>query len=215
MGKAGRGFWLFFFLFGGTLAGCTPPPPRHPDNICSIFTERRAWYRAAIKAEQKWRVPIPVTMAIIYQESGFRGQVGTRRNWILGLIPAGHITTAYGYAQAENAVWREYLETEGLWKRRHRFSDSFDFVDWYITRASQKLSLSKADAYHQYLAYHEGIAGYKRRSFEHKPEIQNVALLVQERAGQYANQYRECAGPLRHRSFIRWIFESLLSHLAG
>ncbi|QCE33080.1 hypothetical protein FAI41_05425 [Acetobacteraceae bacterium] len=217
-GKVGiRKFRLSLYVLGEALllAGCTPPPPRHPENICEIFTERRAWYRTAVKEAEKWQIPVSVTMSIMYQESGFRGQVGTRRNRLFGFIPTTHITSAYGYAQAVNASWAEYLKTQNKTRKRKSFSDSFDFVDWYIAKASEKLSLEKQDAYHQYLAYHEGISGYRRKTYELRPDIQKAASLVQQRAEQYQEQYRICGPQLKNRSFIRWIFEALLSHLAG
>ncbi|QCE34822.1 hypothetical protein FAI40_05350 [Acetobacteraceae bacterium] len=212
--------WLSLLILGGAsfpIQGCTPPPPRYPENICAIFNERRAWYRAAEESAQKWEIPVSVTMSIIYQESGFRGQVGTRRNRLFGVIPipTSHITSAYGYAQAENGVWDEYQKAQGEWLRRHRFRDSFDFVDWYITGASKRLSLEKTDAYNQYLAYHEGISGYRRKLYENKPEIKKVAEIVQARADQYEIQYHACAPQLRNRSFVRWIFEAVLAHLVG
>jgi hypothetical protein len=48
-------------------SSCVSSPPEKPDNICEIFEEKRSWYKAAIKAEKKWKLPPYVLMAFIHQ----------------------------------------------------------------------------------------------------------------------------------------------------
>ena len=47
------------------------PPPADLDNICNIFRQYPKWYTEAKDVEHRWKVPVPVQMAIIHQESKF------------------------------------------------------------------------------------------------------------------------------------------------
>ncbi|MDA0956081.1 MAG: hypothetical protein O2811_07475, partial [Proteobacteria bacterium] len=58
-------------LLAGLLAGCATSPPARSDNICLIFSEKADWFDDAARAERRWDIPIPVLMAIMYQESSF------------------------------------------------------------------------------------------------------------------------------------------------
>ncbi len=50
----------------------------------------------------------------------------------------------------------------------------------------------KDDPYHLYLAYHEGPAGFQRKSFDAKPWLLGVARKVEQRAGLYQRQAAAC-----------------------
>jgi len=54
------------------------------------------------------------------------------------------------------------------------------------------LGISKWDAYNQYLAYHEGHGGYKRRTYLKKPWLVKVARKVEARAKRYRAQLARC-----------------------
>ena len=56
------------------LAGCTTSPPKDSNDICAIFREKGGWYDAAADARDEWGSPIPVMMAIMYQESRFKAK---------------------------------------------------------------------------------------------------------------------------------------------
>jgi hypothetical protein len=49
-----------------------------------------------------------------------------------------------------------------------------------------------SDTYHLYLAYHEGQAGFERRTYESKPWLLEVAKKVKRRAELYEQQYQSC-----------------------
>ena len=57
--------------------------------------------------------------------------------------------------------------------------------------------VAKDDAFHLYLAYHEGPTGFERRSFDAKPWLLGVAQKVKERADLYGRQRTQCAAPVR------------------
>ena len=56
------------------LASCTAKQPSNIDNICEIFSEQRAWYKAANKSAKRWGTTIPVMMSVIHQESSFKAK---------------------------------------------------------------------------------------------------------------------------------------------
>ncbi len=108
--------------------------PRDLDDACAIIRERPQYMRAMAAAERKWGVPVHVQMATIHQESKFIGNAQTPHRWALGVIPMGRQSTAYGYSQALNGTWEEYLEETGRrGARRDRIDDATDFMGWYFT----------------------------------------------------------------------------------
>ncbi len=185
------------------LAGCATVPPSSPENLCQIFREKPDWHRAALAAEKKWGVPPQVPMAMMYQESGFRHDARPPRYYFLGFIPWGRVSSAYGYAQAKDETWADYKrEAGGRFASRSNFSDSLDFMGWYISKSQRLNGVSKWDAYGQYLNYHEGWSGYRNRSFERKGWLVNVARQVQSRAERFGTQYRGCKDSLSSSRFL-------------
>lgn len=175
------------------VAGCATAPPSNPENICTIFSERSGWHRAAKKTQDKWGVPPQVVMAIMYQESSFRHDATPPRRYILGFIPWGRVSSAYGYAQAKKDTWADYQREAGSWfSSRDNFSDALDFMGWYMDKAQKLNGTSKWDAYGQYLNYHEGWTGYRNRSYDNKAWLKRVASQVQTRAERFGGQYRNC-----------------------
>lgn len=167
--------------------------PRDLENACSIVAERPKYFRAMKATERKWGVPVHVQMATIHQESKFIGNARTPHQFVLGVIPMGRQSTAYGYSQALDGTWEEYKEKEGRGRaQRDRIQDATDFMGWYMNETSQRLGVSKADARNQYLAYHEGRAGFARASYTAKPWLVAVASRVGDRAERYRVQLASC-----------------------
>jgi len=175
------------------LSGCSTYQPRKVDNICDIFWGETDWYEAAREAQRKWGTPMHVTMAIMHQESRFVDDAQPARPWFLGLIPLPRDSSAYGYAQAQDPVWEEYIEESGnAGADRDDFADAIDFIGWYTNGSQKRLKISKWDAYGQYLAYHEGRGGYERKTYQKKPWLKNVAKKVKMRAMWYNQQLKTC-----------------------
>lgn len=167
--------------------------PRNLDNACAIVAERPSYFRAMKAAERKWGVPVPVQMAIIHQESKFIGNARTPHQFLLGIIPMGRQSTAYGYSQALDGTWEEYQREEGGRRtRRDRIDDATDFMGWYMAASATRLGIPRSDARNQYLAYHEGRAGFARASYEAKPWLVAVADRVGQRADTYRAQLAAC-----------------------
>ena len=179
------------------LTACSTSPPGNPANSCEIFSDKSGWYRDARQAEDRWGTPIHVQLAIIYQESRFVDDARPPRDRILWVIPWGRISSAYGYAQAQDSTWDWYIEKSGNGGAdRDDFDDAVDFVAWYVHTSNQQLGLSKWDTYNQYLAYHEGQGGYRRKTYNSKPWLLKVARNVESRAANYQAQLAQCADQL-------------------
>lgn len=190
-----------------SIAGCATAPPKEPENLCRIFEEKRDWYKAAAKMEKKWGVPIQVPMAIMYQESSFKHNAKPPRDYILWVIPWGRVSSAYGYSQAKTGTWDDYVkETGNSWSSRDNFDDAMDFMGWYISKSHRINGVSKWDAYAQYLNYHEGWGGYKRQTYRQKQWLMRTAERVQERAGRYGAQLRQCEEDLQRGWLWRLFF---------
>ena len=167
--------------------------PRDLDNACAIVAERPQYYRAMRATERKWGVPISVQMATIHQESKFVGNARTPHQYILGIIPMGRQSSAYGYSQALDGTWEEYQNSEGGRRaRRDRIEDATDFMGWYMTETQRSLGVSKSDARGQYLAYHEGRTGYANGSYNSKQWLLDVADRVAARSETYRAQLASC-----------------------
>lgn len=179
------------------LSGCaSTAPPSEPNNICSIFKEKRGWHHAALQAEKKWKVPVHVPMAMMYQESSYIHNARPPKKYILGFIPNGRISSAYGYSQALDGTWAQYQKQTGRGGSRTKFDDSIDFMGWYIDQTHKQNKISKWDARIQYLNYHEGQGGYRRGTHNSKGWLLNTAKRVDSRAKTYRQQYLACQSDL-------------------
>ena len=187
------------------LAACSVTPPKNTSNICEIFFEKRDWYDAAAAMRKKWGVPIHVPMSMMYQKSSFKADARPPKDYILfGLIPWGHVSTAYGYSQAKTPTWDDYVrETGNSWADRSDFDDAIDFMGWFITKTHKINGISKWDAEKQYLNYHEGWGGFKRGSYRQKAWLEKVAKTVQRRGLDYAAQLKQCEEELSEGWFWR------------
>lgn len=167
--------------------------PRSQNNICSVFEQRPGWREATHAAYRKYGAPVPVQMAIMWRESSFRSSVRPPKKYMLGFIPDGNVSSAYGYAQAIDGTWDWYREETGnSGADRTDFDDASDFVGWYMSRSNRANGIGMNDAYNQYLAYHEGHAGHRRGSFRAKAWLMEVAGKVSEQAARYRAQLRNC-----------------------
>ncbi|WP_102565332.1 hypothetical protein [Vibrio sp. 10N.286.49.B3] len=186
------------------LAGCATAPPKKQDDLCDIFREKSGWYKDALAMEKKWGTPIQVAMAFVKQESSFRHDARPPKKYVLGFIPWGRTSSAYGYAQAQDAAWSDFQKETKHGGSRTNFDDALMFIGWYTTGTQQQLKISKWDTYNQYLAYHEGRGGYQRNTYNQKPWLINIARRVEQQANEYGWQLKQCRQELdKKRS---WFF---------
>lgn len=180
------------------VAACGPgnrqfSAPRNLDDACALSHERPQYFEAMRRAERRWGVPLPIQMAIIHAESRFIGNARTPHRWAAGVIPMGRQSSAFGYSQALDGTWEEYLRETG--RRRARRDDIFyatDFIGWYSTLSNQRNGIALTDARNLYLAYHEGHTGFRNRSYLAKPWLIQVADRVARRAEMHEQQLRAC-----------------------
>jgi hypothetical protein len=189
------------------ISSCASTPPQNTTNICSMFEERRGWYKAAVKSERRWKTPLYVSMAIIEQESSFQSRAKPERTRLLGLIPWTRPSSAFGYAQVLDGTWNQYKESASNWgARRSSFDDAIDFVGWYTNNSNKVNGIARNDAYNHYLAYHEGNGGFSRRTYANKGWLIDVSRKVQDNANLYERQYSQCKAELRRPLFLRPLF---------
>ncbi len=184
---------LILLLLVAACGGGNYSAPRNLENACSIVRERPQYLKAMKRAERKWGVPVHVQMAIIYQESKFIGNNRTPIKYVLGVIPMGRQSSAYGYAQALDGTWEEYQRAEGGRRaKRDDIRDATDFMGWYMNQTREELGIPLSDARNQYLAYHEGRGGYARGSYRSKTWLLRIANQVGARAETYRQQLAGC-----------------------
>lgn len=179
------------------LSACSTTPPANIKDSCSIFEEKDGWYKAAKHSRDKWGMPIHVQLAIMYQESSFKHDAKPGWDYLLWVIPWGRKSSAYGYAQVKDDTWNWYRSKSGnSGADRDDFADAVDFIGWYGDISQKTLGISKWDAFNQYLAYHEGHGGFKRKTYKQKKWLITVARKVEQRAAAYREQLARCEGDL-------------------
>ncbi len=167
--------------------------------------EEVSWYRAIKAAEKKYGAPAHVSLAIMYQESNFASDAKPPREKLFGIVPWFRPSSAYGFAQAVDGTWDWYqLKTGNYSADRNDFADSADFIAWYINQTSKRSGVSKSDAYHQYLAYHEGHGGFNKKSYKQKPWLMKIAKKVDNNAKRYQSQLNQCESELNSNRIWHW-----------
>lgn len=186
---------LTLLVVVGSCSARLDPRPSDIRNACVIKAEQPKWIAAARRTQAKWGVPVAVQLATIWRESRFVADARTPRKYRFGLIPAGRVSSAYGFAQALDGTWDEYKQKTGNRRaKRTRFSDASDFVGWYMNNTLERNGIALENAYHQYLAYHEGHTGYRRGSYRRKAFLLRAAREVEAQARDYQVQLAVCGG---------------------
>jgi len=167
--------------------------PRNLDNACSIVSERPSYLRAFKNTQRKYGVPVPVLMAIIYQESKFISNNRPPHRYALGVIPVGRQSSALGYSQALDGTWEEYQrDSGGRGADRTQIEDAADFMGWYMVQTVEETGVPLNDTRNQYLAYHDGRSGYLRGTWRSKRWLIRIANEVADRAVLYNSQLQAC-----------------------
>lgn len=167
-----------------SIGGCTTTESfttKFADNACKILIQNKDWKKATYHAWKKWGIPISVQLAIIKHESSFNGDASAQTS------------TAYGYAQALTGTFNEYKkETKNYRANRGSFYDSTDFMGWYFSNSVKLIGHNPYDAATLYLAYHEGISGFKNKAYLKKKWLLVKANNVQKLASKYRIQINKC-----------------------
>ena len=194
---------ILFSLLFIFLVSCSSNNITNTANSCVIFEGKRNWYKATKKSYDKWNAPIALQLAIINQESSFQQFAKPKRKRLIGIIPAKRPSTAFGYAQVTKPTWNWYKMRNGrINASRSNFNDVTDFIGWYSDQSHKMLGISKNDYYNQYLAYHEGHGGWKKKSYLSKEWLLEVAKKVETNAKQYNIQLIECENKLNKKGLF-------------
>jgi len=173
------------------------------EDTCIIFEEKKSWYKSTKKSYDAWGVPISLQLAIINQESSFKQFAKPKRKKLFGFIPSYRPSTAFGYAQVTNPTWDWYKSSTGnINGSRANFQDITDFIGWYTFQTKKMLGIPMNDYYNQYLAYHEGQAGWKKKSFNSKKWLLKVAKNVETKTNIYNSQLKNCESRLNKKGFF-------------
>ena len=186
--------WTFAAALAAVmLVGCASRPPSNAENLCEIFKERTSWYRAAKTAQRRWKIPASVMMAVMYKESSYVADARPPRRRLLGIVPGKRPSSAYGFAQATDAAWSDYLrDTGNRFADRDDFADAIDFVGWYLNRSHRHLNIPRGDARSLYLSYYAGLGGYRRGTWRNNAWLKDAATRVDKRSRRYQRQLDRC-----------------------
>lgn len=167
-----------------SLTGCSSLESintNHSDDACKMLTENKDWMKASYRAWKKWGVPISVQLSVIKHESSFNGDASAKTS------------TAYGYAQALTGTFNDYKkDTKNHGANRGSFYDSTDFIGWYFSNSIKSIGHNPYDAGTFYLAYHDGIGGYKKKTYLKKKWLMDKSKDVQRLANKYRVQINKC-----------------------
>lgn len=164
-------------------------------NICYQLNEHPSWYWAALDTQHKWGIPVSVQMAIVREESGFRSHAQTPSTKLFGFT-LWHQSTAEGFPQALDGTWHRYvILNHKISANRADFTDASDFMGWYLHDIHVRAHVANNDAYRLYLAYHEGLGGFRAHSYLHQPWLMAIAHNVSTHAYFYHQQITHCDLP--------------------
>ncbi|MDE4942722.1 hypothetical protein NAI62_10715, partial [Francisella tularensis subsp. holarctica] len=80
-----------------------------------------------------------------------------------------------------DCTWYQYKKhTKQSFVSRSNFADATDFIVWYLNDIHNKTGISKTDTYNLYLAYNEGIGGYKSGTHMNNSFLKNYARKTTE-----------------------------------
>jgi hypothetical protein len=178
------------------LSACASAP-QHITDVCAVFEQNDGWFGSwrgdAERAERKYGVPVPILMATLRKESGFKSNAKPPRTKLLGFIPWSRASSASGYSQALDGTWAQYKREAGAFgARRSNFGDAVDFVGWYHSKTADTYGVPRNDAYNLYLAYYLGWSGYKKGAWQGNAGLQAYARDTAAMAQRYAAQLSQC-----------------------
>lgn len=179
-----------------SIPGCASGPPTDAQiaDACAMLSDKRDWYRALRQSSREWGAPMGLQLAIINQESTFdRKALAPRgpKQWFF--FPGKRLSSAKGYAQALDSTWDRYRsETGHKGANRDDFSDTTDFIGWYVNQSARQARIGQFDYRAHYLAYHEGPAGYLKGDWKRNKVLLASADRVASNATRYEAQIKDC-----------------------
>ena len=199
-------FLFIFWLSITFIISCTTVTPQMTADSCILFKEKKFWYDDTKDSYDKWGVPISLQLAIINQESSFNQFAKPERKKLFKLIPWKRPSSAFGYAQVVDPTWDWYkTKTGNKNASRANFADITDFIGWYVVQSENMVGIKKDDAFNQYLAYHEGQMGWKKKTYQDKNWLINAARNVEKKSLIYNSQLKECEEKLNKKGLFGFL----------
>lgn len=175
------------------LLGCSNIANFPENHICSLLTDNKGWGRAVSKAQKRWGLLPHVGLAFVYKESSFQADARPPREKVFGILPWVRSSSAFGYAQATDEAWSDYIkDTKRRRAKRNRFHDAIDFIGWFNNQSQLRLGLKRSNVYGLYLAYYNGHTGYKNGHWKRSATIKGYAAKTESQAKMYQKQLRNC-----------------------
>lgn len=163
------------------------------DNACSILKENPDWLKAARRTSLVYGVPIHTQLAFVRHESNYVKKARPLNKNRKSIFDKKYASTAYGYAQVLDGTWDEFKTTFNNKRlKRTNFGHSVEFIGWYNKRHINTGIIHKDNVAHLYLAYHEGLGGYKKKTFLKKPWLVNYSRAVHATSDKYKHQINAC-----------------------
>ena len=117
--------------------------------------------------------------------------------------PVNFISSQDSLRAIRNPTWNWYKSRTGNKNAsRANFQDVTDFIGWYSEQSKKMLGIPKNDFYNQYLAYHEGWNGFRKKTYKKKPELLKTASKVEKQAQTYNKQLSKCMSKLDRNKYI-------------
>lgn len=180
-------------LILSVLTGCSKvlPYAAYDDCICCVVNANWGWKHDLNATAKRHGVSPGLVMSVMFNESSFKRYARPESNKLWGWFPYQR-SSAYGYAQIKDETWQWYrMHNPGWFQSRTQFSDAADFIGWYYGLFIKRFPGNASDS-DFYLAYHEGLGGFQRATYEQKTWLVEKSKLVAERADQYNQQLSAC-----------------------
>lgn len=185
-------------LSGFWLAGCSGFNNMVPESVSGAFVREgedtpfcaglyrhNAWLDGAVAAENRWGVPIYISLAQLN-------------------VPLG--TESSRYIEPTDADWQAYrIATENWQADKGDIATALDFLGWHGQLAVERNQISLEQADKLYLSAVLGHGGYHRLQYQPNLVIERQAERVRQRAARYRQDLGQCPR-IRERagSFFRW-----------
>lgn len=174
------------------VSGKELPPKVYTEDVCQIVEVHPGWSESLKETSRERDIPPGLILSVMYHESTFRAEARPPRKKLLGVIPWQR-SSSYGYAQVKDETWRWYKShNPGWFQSRNQFKDAADFIGWYY-QIFRKKNPNIENVYADfYLSYHEGLGGYKRKTYKNNTWLINKSQSVSNMAEAYEIQLKSC-----------------------
>lgn len=169
-------------------------------NVCEWHWLDINGFRAHRAYSQQTHVMPWEVLAIMDQESSFNPYaMADRRPWLKRMVSKKKIS-AYGYAQATDATWKDFNQKAAKTVvSRSNYLDSVAFIYWLVQRNRRLQSSAQISTYQDYLNYYNGPGvSHKKKNQPMKGYSQAQQVVVKSNA--YKLAWKRCESGLQWRS---------------